>query len=50
MSYWDTSCLVKLYTPEPDSEIFADILAGGDHCITCDLAPLEFWATVHRKE
>ena len=50
MSYWDTSCLVKLYTPEADSEIFADILAGGDRCVTCDLAPLEFWATVRRKE
>ena len=50
MSYWDTSCLVKLYTPEPDSKIFADILAGGDHCVTCDLTLLEFWATVRQKE
>jgi predicted nucleic acid-binding protein len=50
MSYWDTSCLIKLYTPEPDSGIFRKHLEEGSDCITCDITPLEFWATVRRKE
>ena len=50
MSYWDTSCLVKLYTPEADSSLFRAHLATGVSCLTCDIAPLEFWATVRRKE
>ena len=48
--YWDTSCLVKLYTPEADSSLFRAHLATGVSCLTCDIAPLEFWATVRRKE
>jgi hypothetical protein len=50
MSYWDTSCLIKLYTPEPDSRIFRDFLDVGAACVTCDITPLEFWAAVRRKE
>lgn len=50
MSYWGTSCLIKLYTPEPDSPTFHAHLAIGGACVTCDIAPLEFWATVRRKE
>lgn len=50
MSYWDTSCLVKLYTPEADSALMRAHLASGVSCVTCDVAPLEFWATVRRKE
>ena len=50
MSYWDTSCIVKLYTPEPDSEMFRDYLAQGVACVSCDITALEFWATVRRKE
>lgn len=50
MSYWDTSCLIKLYTPEPDSGVFRAHLAAGGACVTGDIAPLEFWATVRRKE
>ncbi len=50
MSYWDTSCLIKLYTPEPDSAKFHHILARGAVCVTCDVTPLEFWAAVRRKE
>jgi predicted nucleic acid-binding protein len=50
MSYWDTSCLIKLYTPERDSAAFHAHLASGGKCVTCDIAPLEFWATVRRKE
>ena len=50
MSYWDTSCLIKLYTPEPDSATFHTRLEAGEMCVTCDVTPLEFWATVRRKE
>ncbi len=50
MSYWDTSCIIKLYTPEPDSVVFRDFLEKGATCVTSDLTPLEFWATVRRKE
>lgn len=50
MSYWDTSCLIKLYTPEPDSDLFREHIVAGSDCITCDITPLEFWATVRRKE
>ena len=49
MSYWDTSCLIKLYAPEPDSRIFRDFLEADTACVTCDLTPLEFWAAVRRK-
>lgn len=50
MSYWDTACLVKLYTPEPNSAVFRAHLAASGVCQTCDIAPLEFWNTVRRKE
>ena len=50
MSYRGTSCLLKLYTPEPDSRIFRDFLDLGAACVTCDITPLEFWAAVRRKE
>lgn len=50
MSYWDTSCLVKLYTPERDSTTFVQHLAAHPQCVTADLAELEFWSTVRRKE
>ena len=50
MSYWDTSCLVKLYTPESESPSFTTYLANHPSCVTADLSLLEFWATVRRKE
>lgn len=50
MSYWDTGCLVKLYTPEPNSAAFAAYLATHPAFVTAELALLEFWATVRRKE
>ena len=50
MSYWDTSCLVKLYTPEPDSLLFRNKLRQSIRCVTAEVALLEFWATVRRKE
>jgi predicted nucleic acid-binding protein len=50
MSYWDTSCLLKLYTPEPDSLLFRNHLRTSPRCVTSDITPLEFWSTVRRKE
>lgn len=42
MSYWDTSCIVKLYTPEPDFEMLRDFLAqdGALNCKTTN-CPLQ---------
>lgn len=48
MSYRDTSCLMKLYTPEVDSAVFRMQAAEKDGCVTCEIASLEFWATVRR--
>ena len=51
MSYWDTSCLVKLYTPETDSvQVSRHLATSAGGCVTSKLTPLEFWATVRRKE
>lgn len=50
MSYWDTGCLVKLYTPEPNSAPFIAHLDATGACVTADIAALEFWTTVRRKE
>gem|GEM_PF-3704261 len=30
--------------------VFRDLLVKDDKCVICDLTPLEFWATVRRKE
>ena len=30
--------------------VFRDLLEKDDKCVICDLTPLEFWATVRRKE
>lgn len=51
MSYWDTSCLVKLYAPEPDSAQFHAYAAGlRSRPVTGDFARLELLATLCRKE
>ena len=50
MSYWDTSCLLKVYTPESDSLLFRNHLRTSPRCVTSDITPLEFWSTVRRKE
>lgn len=50
MAYWDTSCLAKLYVPEPDSDVFQDFAARGDVIRTSTLSRLEFFVLVHRKE
>lgn len=50
MSFWDTSCLVKLYVVEPDSVQF-EAHALASYPLTCSaIAPLELWATLRRKE
>lgn len=50
MAYWDTSCLVKLYAPEADSEDFKTHVLNGASVVTSEITRLEFWATVRRKE
>jgi predicted nucleic acid-binding protein len=50
MAYWDTSCLVKLFVPEPDSPRFRAHVVGGATVVTSQIARLELWATVRRKE
>ena len=51
MSYWDTSCLVKLYAPEADSALFHTHAAGlASSPVTGDFARLELFTTLRRKE
>ena len=50
MSYWDTSCLVKLYTPEAESLTLRSHVLGGATVVTSDISRLELWATLRRKE
>jgi predicted nucleic acid-binding protein len=50
MAYWDTSCLVKLYVPEPDSAAFRMHVLSGATIVTSEIARLELWTTVRRKE
>lgn len=50
MAYWDTSCLVKLYAPEADSAVFKAHVVNGAMVVTCEIARMELWATLRRKE
>jgi predicted nucleic acid-binding protein len=50
MAYWDTSCLVKLYAPEPDSAPLRAHVASGTSVVTSTIARFELWATLRRKE
>jgi predicted nucleic acid-binding protein len=50
MAYWDTSCLVKLYAPERDSNQLKAHVIGGATVVTSEMARLEFWVTLRRKE
>jgi predicted nucleic acid-binding protein len=50
MAYWDTSCLVKLYAPEADSAVFKAHVVNGATVVTCEIARMELWATLCRKE
>lgn len=51
MSYWDTSALIKLYVPEPDTPYFLELLAGSPGPpLTADIARAEVLCTLYRKE
>ncbi len=49
--YWDTSALLKLYVPEPDSAFFLDLAATGtDQILSSGIAAVEVLCALHRKE
>lgn len=51
MSYWDTSALIKLYAPEPDSPYFLDLLAQAQQpLLSADIARAEVLCTLYRKQ
>ena len=51
MSYWDTSTLVKLFTPEPDSVLFENhALATSGPILIARIGLYEARATFRRKE
>ncbi len=51
MDYWDTSALLKLYAPEPDSAHFLARVAEGQRpLLTADLAAVELRCALQRKE
>jgi predicted nucleic acid-binding protein len=50
MSYWDTSCLAKLYAREADSARFRSYLASGATVVTSEIARMELWVALRRKE
>ena len=50
MSYWDTSCLLKLYAAEPDSVAFQSHLLAETTTVTSTIARFELWGALRRKE
>lgn len=51
MAYWDTSALAKLYTPEPDSQYFSQLVADGDLTVdSAAIAAIEILCVLYRKE
>lgn len=51
MDYWDTSALLKLYAPEPDSARFLARVAEGQRpLLTADLTAVELRCALQRKE
>ena len=50
MAWWDTYCLAKLYAPEADSAVFKASVVNGATVVTCEIARMELWATLCRKE
>src|SRR5580658_1690645 len=50
MAYWDTSCLFKLYAPEPDSTILRAHALKSATIVTSQITRLEIWAALQRKE
>lgn len=47
--YCDTSALLKLYVPEPDSDRFNAIVAGRDDVLVSDLAVTEIVSALARR-
>ena len=51
MVYWDTSALLKLYVPEPDSACFLNLIAKSSEPVaTSAIASAEVLCAVYRKE
>jgi predicted nucleic acid-binding protein len=50
MSYWDTSALLKLYVPEPDSPEFVEYVRNHPGAVTAHLAAWEALTAFRRKE
>ncbi len=51
MNYWDTSALIKLYAPEPDSSYFLMLLSEAEGPLfTSDITRAEVLCTLYRKE
>jgi len=50
MSYWDTSALLKLYVPEPDSQDFVEYARLHPGGVTAHLAAWEAFTAFRRKE
>jgi predicted nucleic acid-binding protein len=49
--YWDTSALLKLYVPEPDSAYFLNLIAKSNEPVaTSAIAGAEVMCAVYRKE
>lgn len=47
--FLDTSVLVKLYVPEPDSAAIMALIHADDELLICDLTPLEYRSALYRK-
>jgi len=50
MSYWDTSALLKLYVPEPDSPAFVEYARTHPGAFTARIASWEALTAFRRKE
>lgn len=50
MNYWDTSALLKLYAAVADTPVFLGYLAAGPGVVTSDLARVELFSALSRKE
>ncbi|MBV8845058.1 MAG: type II toxin-antitoxin system VapC family toxin [Bryobacterales bacterium] len=50
MDYWDTSAVVKLFAPEPDSEQFAEFHKASRPLYISTITDIEVLCTLRRKE
>lgn len=51
MHYWDTSAVLKLYAPEPDSAYFLKLIVAGEQPVYCSaISSMEVLCTLLRKE